>query len=148
MHVTHIDPRRILTAAMAAVVLALVAAALLGSRESAAPARDVRSRDTVSNAAAAAGTREPRVVVMLFDDVSFGTLEGRTLAEAASRFAAQVPAGDLVAALSVSGMGPQGQMYTHRVLISINVNGAEDDAAGVADAAELLLLVTVPPSTD
>ncbi len=48
----------------------------------------------------------------------------------------------------MSGMGPQGQMYTHRVLISINVNGAEDDAAGVADAADLLMLVTVPPSTD
>ncbi len=45
----------------------------------------------------------------------------------------------------MSGMGPQGQMYTHRVLISINVNGAEDDAAGVADAADLLMLVTVPP---
>ena len=48
----------------------------------------------------------------------------------------------------MSGMGPQGQMYTHRVLISINVNGAEDDAAGVADAADLLMLVSVPPSTD
>jgi hypothetical protein len=48
----------------------------------------------------------------------------------------------------MSGMGPQGQMYTHRVLISINVNGAADDAAGVADAADLLMLVTVPPSTD
>jgi hypothetical protein len=48
----------------------------------------------------------------------------------------------------MSGMGPQGQMYTHRVLIAINVNGAEDDAAGVSDAADLLMLVTVPPSTD
>ena len=48
----------------------------------------------------------------------------------------------------MSGMGPQGQMYTHRVLISINVNGAEDDAAGVADAADLLMLVSVPSSTD
>ena len=46
----------------------------------------------------------------------------------------------------MSGMGPQGQMYAHRVLIAINVNGAEDDAAGVADAADLLMLVTVPPS--
>ncbi len=55
-----------------------------------------------------------------------------------------VDAGDEAFAC-VSGMGPQGQVYAHRVLISINVNGATDDAAGVADAADLLTRVTVPP---
>ena len=58
-----------------------------------------------------------------------------------------VDAGDEAFAC-VSGMGPQGQLYTHRVLISVNVNGASDDAAGVTDAADLLMQVTVPPRTD
>jgi hypothetical protein len=46
----------------------------------------------------------------------------------------------------VMGMGPQGQVYAGRVLVTVNVNDAADDAAGIAAAAELLPEVTVPPA--
>ncbi len=46
----------------------------------------------------------------------------------------------------VMGLGPQGQVYVGRVLITVNVDGTADDAAGIAAAAELLREVTVPAS--
>jgi hypothetical protein len=45
----------------------------------------------------------------------------------------------------VMGLGPQGQLYHGRVLVTVNVNGAADDAAGIAVAAALLPVVTIPP---
>ncbi len=58
-----------------------------------------------------------------------------------------VDAGDEAFAC-VMGLGPQGQLYVDRVLISVNVNDATDDAVGIADAAQLLGEVTIPESTD
>ena len=44
----------------------------------------------------------------------------------------------------VMGLGPQGQLYSGRVLVTVNVHGAVDDAAGIATAAKLLRDVTIP----
>jgi hypothetical protein len=44
------------------------------------------------------------------------------------------------------GIGPQGQVYEGRVLITVNVDGTADDATGIAAAADLLREVTVPAS--
>lgn len=44
----------------------------------------------------------------------------------------------------VLGLGPTGQVYLGRVLITINVSDDADDATGIAAAAALLPLVTVP----
>jgi hypothetical protein len=46
----------------------------------------------------------------------------------------------------VMGMGPQGQVYAGRVLVTVNVNGAADAAAGIAAAADLLPEITIPPA--
>ena len=56
-----------------------------------------------------------------------------------------VDAGD-VAFACVMGLGPQGQLYSGRVLVTVSVNDAVDDATGIADAAALLPEVTVPDS--
>jgi hypothetical protein len=56
-----------------------------------------------------------------------------------------VDAGD-VAFACVMGLGPQGQVYAGRVLVTVSVNDAVDDATGIADAAALLPEVTIPPS--
>ena len=56
-----------------------------------------------------------------------------------------VDAGD-VAFACVMGLGPQGQVYAGRVLVTVSVDDAVDDATGIADAAALLPEVTVPPS--
>ena len=56
-----------------------------------------------------------------------------------------VDAGD-VAFACVMGLGPQGQLYAGRVLVTVSVNDAVDDATGIADAAALLPEVTVPPT--
>jgi hypothetical protein len=55
-----------------------------------------------------------------------------------------VDAGD-VAFACVMGLGPQGQLYTGRVLVNVAVNDAADDAAGIAAAVALLPEVTIPP---
>jgi hypothetical protein len=47
----------------------------------------------------------------------------------------------------VMGLGPQGQLYVGRVLVTVNVIGAADDAAGLAVAAALLSEVRVPSAT-
>ena len=47
----------------------------------------------------------------------------------------------------VMGLGPQGQLYSGRVLVTVNVNDAADDAAGIETAAELLRAVTIPPKS-
>jgi hypothetical protein len=47
----------------------------------------------------------------------------------------------------VMGLGPQGEVYTGKVLVTVNVNGAADNARGIAVAAELLPEVTVPPES-
>jgi hypothetical protein len=57
-----------------------------------------------------------------------------------------VDAGDEAFAC-VMGLGPQGQLYTGSVLVTVNVNGAADDDAGIAVAAALLPEVTIPPPT-
>ncbi len=44
----------------------------------------------------------------------------------------------------VMGFGPQGQLYVGRVLITVNVNGAVDDATGIDLAVALLRDVKVP----
>ena len=54
-----------------------------------------------------------------------------------------VDAGD-VAFACVMGLGPQGQLYAGQVLVTVAVNDAVDDAAGIAAAAALLPEVTVP----
>lgn len=54
-----------------------------------------------------------------------------------------VEAGD-DAFVCVLGLGPQGQVYLGRALVTINVTDAADDATGLQVAAELLPLVTVP----
>ncbi len=41
-------------------------------------------------------------------------------------------------------MGPEGQFYSGRALVTISVSDAADDAAGVAAAAALLPLVMIP----
>jgi hypothetical protein len=55
-----------------------------------------------------------------------------------------VEAGD-VAFACVMGLGPQGQLYSGRVLVTVSVNDAADEAAGIAAAAALLPEVTIPP---
>jgi hypothetical protein len=45
----------------------------------------------------------------------------------------------------VMALGPQGQLYAGRVLVTVAVNDATDDAAGIADAVALLPKVTIPP---
>ncbi len=55
-----------------------------------------------------------------------------------------VDAGD-VAFACVIGLGPQGQLYAGRVLVTVAVNDAADDATGIAAAAALLPEVTIPP---
>ena len=57
-----------------------------------------------------------------------------------------VEAGDEAFAC-VMGLGPQGQVYVGKVLVTVNVNGATDDASGIAVAADLLSEVTVPPES-
>ena len=54
-----------------------------------------------------------------------------------------VEAGD-VAFACLASMGPIGQLYVGRVLITISITEAADDATGVAAAATLLPQVTVP----
>ena len=54
-----------------------------------------------------------------------------------------VDAGD-VAFACVMGLGPQGQLYAGRVLVTVAVNDAVDDATGIAVAAALLPEVTIP----
>ena len=54
-----------------------------------------------------------------------------------------VDAGD-VAFACVMGLGPQGQLYAGRVLVTVAVNDAADDATGIAVAAALLPEVTIP----
>jgi hypothetical protein len=56
-----------------------------------------------------------------------------------------VDAGDEAFAC-VMGLGPQGQMYAGRVLVTVNVMGAADDATGIGIAAALLPEVSVPPA--
>jgi hypothetical protein len=56
----------------------------------------------------------------------------------------EVDAGD-VAFACVMGLAPQGQLYVGRVLVTVAVSDAIDDAAGVAAAAALLPEVTIPP---
>jgi hypothetical protein len=56
-----------------------------------------------------------------------------------------VDAGDQAFAC-VMALGPQGQLYEGRVLITVNVNGAADDAAGIEAAADLIREVTIPPA--
>jgi len=56
-----------------------------------------------------------------------------------------VDAGD-VAFACVMGLGPQGQLYAGKVLVTVAVNDAADDATGVAAAAALLPEVTIPPN--
>lgn len=78
----------------------------LGVTALGAPAREIRTRDAASNVDAAPDTaRAPRVIVFLFDDLSFSGFEGRALVEAAVRFVDRMPAGDLMAALTLSGTG-------------------------------------------
>jgi len=55
-----------------------------------------------------------------------------------------VDTGD-VAFACVMGIGPQGQLYEDRVLVTVSVVGAADDAAGVEAAASLLPQITIPP---
>ena len=57
-----------------------------------------------------------------------------------------VDAGDEAFAC-VMGLGPQGQVYAGRVLVTVNVNGAVDDATGITMAAALLHDVTIPPES-
>jgi hypothetical protein len=47
----------------------------------------------------------------------------------------------------VMGLGPQGQLYVNRVLVTVNVIGAVDDAAGIGVATALLHEVTVPSAS-
>lgn len=54
-----------------------------------------------------------------------------------------VEAGDEAFAC-VMGLGPQGQLYLGEVLVTVNVNGAADDAAGIEVAAALLPEVRLP----
>ena len=56
-----------------------------------------------------------------------------------------VDAGDEAFAC-VMGLGPQGQVYEGRVLITVNVNDTADDAAGIEAAADLIREVTIPPA--
>ena len=56
-----------------------------------------------------------------------------------------VDAGDQAFAC-VMALGPQGQLYEGRVLITVNVNGAADDSAGIEAAADLIREVTIPPA--
>jgi hypothetical protein len=57
-----------------------------------------------------------------------------------------VDAGDEAFAC-VMGLGPQGQVYAGRVLVTVNVDDAADDATGIAVAASLLPEVRVPSAT-
>lgn len=56
-----------------------------------------------------------------------------------------VDAGDEAFAC-VMGLGPQGQLYVGRVLVSVAVTDARDEATGIALAAALLSEVRIPPS--
>ena len=47
----------------------------------------------------------------------------------------------------VMGLGPQGQLYEGKALVTVNVNGAADDATGISMAAALLHDVTIPPES-
>lgn len=47
----------------------------------------------------------------------------------------------------LGALGPQGQLYEDRVLVTVAVDGATDEATGIADAAELLRVLTIPPQT-
>jgi hypothetical protein len=47
----------------------------------------------------------------------------------------------------VMGLGPQGQLYVGKVLITVNVEDAVDDDTGISMAAAMLREVTVPPTT-
>jgi hypothetical protein len=44
----------------------------------------------------------------------------------------------------VMGLGPQGQLYVGRVLVTVGVSDATDEATGIAAAAALLPEVTIP----
>jgi hypothetical protein len=44
----------------------------------------------------------------------------------------------------VGALGPQGQLYVDRVLVTVAVSDAADEAAGLAAAEALLPMVTVP----
>jgi hypothetical protein len=56
-----------------------------------------------------------------------------------------VAAGDEAFAC-VGALGPQGQLYVDRVLITVAVSDAADEAAGLAAAEALLPMVTIPPA--
>jgi hypothetical protein len=47
----------------------------------------------------------------------------------------------------VMGLGPQGQLYVGKALVTVNVNGAADDATGISMAEALLHDVTIPPES-
>jgi hypothetical protein len=57
-----------------------------------------------------------------------------------------VDAGD-VAFACMSALGPQGQLYVGKVLVTVAVSGMPDDAAGIAAAAQLLHEVTIPAAS-
>ena len=56
-----------------------------------------------------------------------------------------VAAGDEAFAC-VGALGPQGQLYLDRVLVTVAVTDAADEAAGLAAAEALLPMVTIPPT--
>jgi hypothetical protein len=58
----------------------------------------------------------------------------------------EVATGDAAFAC-VMGVGPQGQVYRGRVLVTVAVNDAADDAAGIAAAVALLPEVTIPAAS-
>jgi hypothetical protein len=57
-----------------------------------------------------------------------------------------VDAGDEAFAC-VMGLGPQGQVYDGKVLVTVAVNDAADDATGIAVAATLLPELKIPPAS-
>lgn len=129
----------------------------LGIGSTKVPARVARTREAVSNEDTILETGgAPRVIVFLFDDFSFSGLEGRALAEAAARFVDRLPAGDLMAALTLSGTGVRvgptkdrtGVQNALRRFIGrrsefdvslMNVNVAVVEALSIADGDEALL---------
>jgi hypothetical protein len=58
----------------------------------------------------------------------------------------EVDAGDEAFAC-VMALGPQGQLYDGRVLVTVSVSGAVDDATGLEVAAALLPEVTIPAAS-
>ena len=77
--------------------------------DSTSPAASARegARETITNTTVGDPLAPRRVLLLLFDDLAFGGLEGRQLLEAAARFVNNRPVGDRVGVFSMSGMGPQ-----------------------------------------